>query len=47
MHVYQGGKGYEVERVDGGSQTVALVTVGADDIRPIKAGEPLYTRTTA
>lgn len=47
VHVYKGGKGYEVEFVDGGGQTVALVTVGADDVRPIKAGELLHTRKTA
>ncbi|WP_168564956.1 DUF4926 domain-containing protein [Crateriforma spongiae] len=47
VHVYKGGKGYEVEFVDGGGQTVALVTVSADDIRPIKAGELLHTRKTA
>jgi len=47
VHVYKGGKGYEVEFVDGGGQTVALVTVGSDDIRPIKAGELLHARNTA
>ena len=39
VHVYRDGKGYEVEFVDDGGQTVALVTVGANDVRPIKAGE--------
>ena len=47
VHVYKDGKGYEVEFVDGGGQTVALVTVGANDVRLIKAGELLHTRTTA
>jgi hypothetical protein len=28
VHVYRGGRGYEVEFVDGGGRTVALVTVG-------------------
>jgi hypothetical protein len=47
VHVYKGGRGYEVEFVDGGGQTVALVTVGADDVRPIEAGELLHARRTA
>lgn len=38
VHVYRDGRGYEVEFVDGGGQTVALVTVRADDVRPIDAG---------
>ena len=47
VHVYRGGIGYEVEFVDGGGRTVALVTVGANDVRPIKAGELLHTRVTS
>jgi len=47
VHVYKGGKGYEVEFVDGGGQTIALVTVGSDDVRPIGVGEVLHTRKTA
>ncbi len=47
VHVYKGGKGYEVEFVDGGGRTIALVTVDAGDVRPIKAGELLHTRATA
>ncbi|MEZ6101400.1 MAG: DUF4926 domain-containing protein [Pirellulaceae bacterium] len=47
VHVYKEGRGYEVEFVDGGGRTVALVTVGADDIRPIEAGELLHTRRTS
>ncbi len=47
VHVYKEGRGYEVEFVDGGGQTVALVTVAADDIRKIEAGELLHTRRTA
>ncbi|MEM6366352.1 MAG: DUF4926 domain-containing protein [Planctomycetota bacterium] len=46
VHVYRGGAGYEVEFVDGGGQTVALVTFSAADVRPIKAGELLHTRQT-
>ena len=32
VHVYKGGCGYEVEFVDGGGDTVALITVGANDV---------------
>ena len=46
VHVYKGGRGYEVEFVDGGGQTVALITVGADEVRPIQAGELLHARRT-
>ena len=47
VHVYKDAKGYEVEFVDGGGRTVALVSVGAHDVRPIKPGELLHARTTA
>ena len=47
VHVYKEGRGYEVEFVDGGGRTVALVTVEADDVRPIEAGELLHARRTA
>ena len=47
VHAYKGGKGYDVEFVDGGGHTVALVTVGAGDVRPIQPGELLHTRVTA
>jgi hypothetical protein len=47
VHVYKDSRGYEVEFVDGGGRTVALVTVGADDVRPIEAGELLHARRTA
>jgi len=46
VHVYKGGRGYEVEFVDGGGQTVALITVAADEVRPIQAGELLHARRT-
>ena len=47
VHVYKGDRGYEVEFVDGGGQTIALVTVSADDVRPIESGELLHARRTA
>jgi hypothetical protein len=46
VHVYRDGRGYEVEFVDGGGRTIALVTVGPGDIRPIEAGELLHARRT-
>lgn len=46
VHVYEGGRGYELEFVDGGGNTVAMVTVGADDVRPIGTGELLHARRT-
>ena len=39
--------GYEVEFVDGGGKTIALVTVAANDVRSIKSGELLHARMTA
>jgi len=47
VHIYKGSRGYEVEFVDGGGQTIALVTVGADDVRLIESGELLHARRTA
>ena len=47
VHAYKGGRGYEVEFVDGSGHTVALITVSANDVRPIGAGELLHARRTA
>lgn len=47
VHIYKQGQGYEVEFVDGGGHTIALITVGANDIRPIESGELLHARRTA
>jgi hypothetical protein len=47
VHIYEGGRAYEVEFVDGSGHTVALITVNADDVRPIGAGELLHARRTA
>ena len=46
VHVYKNGQGYEVEFVDGGGATVALITVDADAVRPIRSGELLHARPT-
>jgi hypothetical protein len=47
VHVYKNGAAYEVEFVDGGGATVALITVDAGDIRRIMPGELLHARPTA
>ncbi len=47
VHVYRGGAAYEVEFVDGGGSTVALITVEAGDVRPIAPGEVLHARRCA
>jgi len=44
VHVYKGGVAYEVEFVDGGGSTVALITVEAGDVRRIEPGELLHAR---
>jgi hypothetical protein len=45
--VYGDGKAYEVEFVDGGGSTVALMTLEPDEVRPIQKGELLHTRQRA
>ena len=47
VHVYKNGAAYEVEFVDGGGATVALITVDAGKIRRIMPGELLHARRTA
>ena len=47
VHVYKNGAAYEVEFVDGGGATVALITVEAKDVRRIMPGEVLHARQTA
>ena len=42
--IYANGKAYEVEFVDGDGSTVALMTLEAEDVRQIQAGELLHTR---
>lgn len=43
-HVYGQGAAYEVEFVDGGGTTIALMTLDSNDVRPIGRGELLHTR---
>jgi hypothetical protein len=47
VHVHGQGRAYEVEFVDGDGTTVALVTLDADEVRPIGPGELLHTRRRA
>jgi hypothetical protein len=47
VNIYDGGKGYDVEFVDGSSHTVALITLDAADVRPIGPDELLHVRSTA
>ena len=44
VHVHDQGKAYEVEFVDGDGTTIALMTLEANEIRPIGPGEMLHTR---
>ncbi len=44
VHVYDAGKRFEVEFVAGSGATLALVTLGADDIRPVATSEILHVR---
>lgn len=46
VHADKGGRAFEVEFVDGGGRTVALITVGSGDVRPMEAGELLHARRT-
>jgi hypothetical protein len=47
VHVYADGAAYEVEFVDGEGATVALLTLTADAIRELDAGELLHARRRA
>ena len=47
VRVYKNGAAYEVEFVDGGGATIALISLAADAVRPIRPGEVLHARRTA
>lgn len=47
VHVYDDGKAYEVDFVDGGGSTIVLLTLEPSRIRPIEAGELLHARRLA
>ena len=44
VHVYQDAAAYEVEFVTGEGDTVAVLTLTADDIRPMNEREILHVR---
>lgn len=44
VHVYHGNAGYEVEFMTGSGKTIAVVTLDAQDIRPIGDSEILHAR---
>ena len=44
VHAYRQGAAYEVEFVDGDGTTIALMTLGSADVRPIGRGDLLHTR---
>ena len=47
VHVYEGRKAYEVEFVALDGQTIAIITVEADQIRPVRHREITHARHVA
>ena len=47
VHVYAGGKAYEVEFVTGEGQTIAVTTLSKGDIRPMQRADILHVRSYA
>ncbi len=47
VHVYEGGKAFEVEFVTLAGETVAVLTLDSEQIRPIRAGEIANARQVA
>jgi hypothetical protein len=47
VHVYEGGKTYEVEFVTGEGKTIAVTTLTNSDIRPMQRQEILHVRMLA
>lgn len=47
VHKYRDGDALEVEFVRGDGTTIAVVTVDAQDVRPILGGEILHVRQVA
>jgi hypothetical protein len=45
VHVYEGGKGYEVEFFALNGRTIAVVTVMAHDVRPVGDEDVTHART--
>jgi hypothetical protein len=47
VYIYAEGKAYEVEFVTGAGQTLAVETLGPQDIRPLGASDILHTRSVS
>jgi hypothetical protein len=47
VHVYEGGKAYEVEFVTGEGKTIAVVTLPKNEIRPMQRADILHVRAYA
>lgn len=45
VHVYSGGEAYEVEFILASGETVAVLTLEPDDVRPRSGQEILHTRS--
>ena len=44
LHVYNAGKGFEVEFIAGSGTTIAVMAPDANDIRPVASSEILHVR---
>ncbi len=47
VHIYEGGRAFEVEFVAGGGTPLAVVTLEANDIRVLDSREILHVRLVA
>lgn len=47
VHIYEGGRAFEVEFVAGGGTPLAVVTLEAGHIRPVDRSEILHVRRVA
>lgn len=47
VHVYEGGKAYEVEFVTGEGKTIAVVMLSSGDVRPMQRADILHVRAYA
>ena len=47
VHRYEDGRGYEVEFTTGEGRTVAVLTLAADEVRPLEDREILHVRRFA
>lgn len=47
VHVYSGGAGYEVELMTLTGETVAVLTLSADQVREVRPGEVAHARPRA